>query len=333
MANQENQFQFNHLQIEDIPRLIECVRRCYGESYPFKQIYSQSALEELVLTQSMHSVICKDINEQVLGHGALTFSGKDNSSPELGKLFVDPNHRGHHIADLLAAELVNLAGNLSLSGFWSECVTNHPYSQDVIISAGGVEVGLLLGDIPSTLKMQGENNFSDSRMSLLAYYVPSVNAKPSNIFIPESQVSHIKALVSSANQDRRISTELSIGSGPTIFSSNIDLATLDACIQITSIGSDFKTVIQSEIDKLEKHQLASIYIDLPIGDRAAAMAYLTLEMLGFFFGSWLPNFWKNQDVLRMQKIYTQINESEIICARDQGARMKEYVIAEMKRVS
>jgi hypothetical protein len=333
MMNQENQFQFNYLQIEDIPKLIECVRRCYGESYPFKQIYSPSALEELVLNQFMHSVVCKDANQNVLGHGALTFSGEENSSPELGKLFVDPDHRGHHIADLLATELFNLAGNLNLPGFWSECVTNHPYSQDVVIAAGGVEVGLLLGDIPATLKMQGENNFSDSRMSLLTYYVPSANAKPSNIFIPESQANHIKTLASHANQARHISTELFSGSGQTKFSSNIDLATLDACIQITSIGSDFSSVIQSEIDTLEKRQLASIYIDLPIGDKAAAMAYLTLEKLGFFFGSWLPHFWKNQDVLRMQKIYTQLNKSEIICARDQGARMKEYVIAEMKRVS
>lgn len=331
--HQETSLQVNHLQIEDIPRLIECVRRCYGESYPFKQIYSPSALEELVLNKAMHSVICKDANEKVLGHGALTFSGEENSSPELGKLFVDPDHRGHHIADMLATELFHLAGNLNLPGFWSECVTNHPYSQDVVISAGGIEVGLLLGDIPATLKMQGENNFTDSRMSLLTYYVSSVNTKPLNIFIPESQESHIKALVSRTNQDRLISTSLSSGSGSTKLSSNVDLSTLDASIHITHIGSDFSPTIQFEIDKLEKQQLASIYIDLPICDSAAATAYFTLEKLGFYFGSWLPHFWKNQDVLRMQKIYTQLNESEIICARDQGTRMKEYVIAEMRRVS
>ena len=321
------------LEIEDIPQLIACVQRCYGDSYPFKQIYSASALEELVLKKAMYSVICKDEAGKVLGHVSLTFASPENSSPELGKLFVDPDYRGQHIANLLSNKLVEIARALPIAGFWSECVTNHPFSQDVLISTGGIEVGLLLGDLPVTIKMQGENNFSDSRMSLLSYYVPSQKAKPLSINVPESQANHISALASNANQERIISTALSSGDGLSELTSNLDLSNLDASIQVTHIGNDFQAAIQAEIDKLEQHQLASVYIDLPICAAAAAHAYLTLEKYGFFFGSWLPNFWKGQDILRMQKSYTQLNASEIICARDQGNLIKEYVLSEMKRLA
>jgi GNAT superfamily N-acetyltransferase len=325
--------QIDLLRLEDIPQLIACVQRCYGDSYPFKQIYSASALEKLISTKTMHSVVCKNENSMVVGHCSLTFSGSDNSSPELGKLFVDPDYRGHQIANLLANKLLNIARDLPITGFWSECVTNHPYSQDVLISVGGIEVGLLLGDIPATIKMQGENNFSDSRMSLLTYYVPSNKASPLNIFIPDSQAEHISALASKAGQERVIATTLSSGDGLSTFTENLDLSTLDANIEIAHIGKDFPSAIQAEIAELEMHCPASIYVDLPICNIAAASAYLTLERLGFFFASWLPGFRKNQDILRLQKIYTQLNESEIICARDQGEAMKAHVLTEMARVS
>lgn len=331
MSSSDTPLKIDHLKLEDIPQLISCVQRCYGDSYPFKQIYSPNALEELVLNKIMHSVVCKNQNGILVGHASLTFSGIKNSSPELGKLFVDPEYRGHQIANLLAKKLLSIARNLPIAGFWSECVTNHPYSQDVLISIGGVEVGLLLGDIPATIKMQGENNFSDSRMSLLTYYVPANKVSPLKIFLPESQVNHINVLTRKANQERIIATSLSPGHGLSTFSQNLDASTLDANIQITHIGKDFASALRSKITELEKNDLASIYIDLPICDAAAVSAYLDLETLGFFFASWLPHFQKNQDTLRLQKIYTKLNESEIICAREEGETMKAHVLSEMAR--
>ena len=88
-----------------------------------------------------------------------------------------------------------------------------------------------------------------------------------------------------ANQERIVSTALSSGDELNELTSNLDLSTLDASIQVTHIGNNFQAAIQAEIDKLEQHQLASVYIDLPFCAAAAAHPYLTLEKLGFFFGS------------------------------------------------
>jgi sorbitol-specific phosphotransferase system component IIA len=50
----------------------------------------------------MYSIVAKLENNQIIGHCALTFDGAQNASPEAGKMMVDPDYRGHHIAELIA---------------------------------------------------------------------------------------------------------------------------------------------------------------------------------------------------------------------------------------
>jgi len=90
------------LALEDIPHLIDCVRRCYGDSYINPIMYDATQLEDAIVTKKIHSVVAKLENNQIIGHCALTFDGTQNASPEAGKMMVDPDYRGHHIAELIA---------------------------------------------------------------------------------------------------------------------------------------------------------------------------------------------------------------------------------------
>ena len=91
-----------HLDLADLPQLVGCVRRRYGESYPNAAMYDISLLEEIVESKLMHSVVAKTEDGQIVGHCALTFDGAYNASPEAGKMMVDPNFRRHHIAEIMA---------------------------------------------------------------------------------------------------------------------------------------------------------------------------------------------------------------------------------------
>ncbi|OWF66312.1 hypothetical protein B6A14_03705 [Polynucleobacter hirudinilacicola] len=90
------------LELADLPQLIDCVRNCYGESYPNTLMYDVERLEEVIQKKLMHSVVAKLNNGKIIGHCALTFDGAHNVSPEAGKMMVDPNFRGHHIAESMA---------------------------------------------------------------------------------------------------------------------------------------------------------------------------------------------------------------------------------------
>ena len=320
------------LELDDIPHLIDCVRRCYGDSYTNPMMYDPAQLKDAVLAKLLHSVVAKLDDGQIIGHCALTFDDHHNTSPEAGKMMVDPNFRGHHIAELIAKRRIEIAKALDLPGFWTECVTNHPYSQREMIAFDAKETGLFIGDVPASFSMQGLQNFSDTRMSLLAFYLP-LKDHPHTIYSPAQHAEHLKDLVKSLKMTREIKTSNLKGSGKTRLKTKNDSLDQTANISISFIGEDLIPMVRAELEKIEALNLATVYLDLPIEQEAAANAYSALEELGFFWGSWIPNYTANKDILRLQKIYQSVNVNEIICARPQGEEIKKYVIAEWEKAA
>lgn len=327
-----NSPEITRLHLADLPQLIDCVRRCYGESYPNKVMYNINQLEEIIENKLMHSVVAKLSNGQIVGHCALTFDGTHNVSPEAGKMMVDPNFRGQHIAEIMAKERIEIAQELALPGFWTECVTNHPYSQHEMIAFNAKETGLFIGDTPASISMKGLENHPDTRMSLLTFYL-ELNDHPHTIFMPTQHAEHAKSLVKDLNIQRNIVSSNRAASGNTTFHTVINSNIQTANIAIDHIGSDLVIAVKSELAKLEALNLASVYLDIPIEQEAAANAYLELESIGFFWGSWMPNFSTKGDTLRLQKIYQPVDVETIVCAREQGYNIKKFVISEWERVT
>jgi hypothetical protein len=231
----------------------------------------------------------------------------------------------------MAKKRIDIATELALPGFWTECVTNHPYSQREMIAFNAKETGLFIGDSPATISMKGLENHSDTRMSLLVFYL-LLNDRPHTIFIPSQHVEHIKILANDLNLQRNILSSKMTGSGKTTFHTLINSSTQTANMSIDRIGSDLVSAVNNELRQLEVLNLASIYLDIPIEQEAAANALLELEKIGFFWGSWMPNFSTKGDSLRLQKIYQAVNVDTIICARTQGDNIKKYAISEWRRV-
>jgi RimJ/RimL family protein N-acetyltransferase len=324
--------EITRMTLADLPQLINCVRSCYGESYPNKMMYDINQLEESIENKLMHSVVAKRDNGQIVGHCALTFDGIHNVSPEAGKMMVDPNSRGQHIAEMMAKERIEIAHELSLPGFWTECVTNHPYSQHEMIAFNANETGLFIGETPGTISMNGLENHPETRMSLLTFYL-QLNDRPHTIFMPAQHAEHTKSLVKDLNLQRNIVISSKAARGTTTFHAVINSSKQTAKIAIDRIGSDLVAAVKHELTKLESLNLASIYLDIPIEQETAANAYLELESIGFFWGSWMPNFFTEGDSLRLQKIYQPVDINTIICARSQGESVKDFILAEWERVT
>jgi N-acetylglutamate synthase-like GNAT family acetyltransferase len=319
------------LKIEDIPQLIDCIKRCYGDSYPFHELYDPVALQKIVEDELMYSVVAEHPDGHLIGHCALTFDNTHNTSPEAGKMVVDPDFRGHHIAESMARMRIEIAKELGLVGFWTDCVTNHPYSQDEMIAFGAQETGVLLGAAPSR-EMAGLQNFTDTRMSFLSCYLP-LKEQVNTIYLPSNHIDFASDLAKRVNVNRVILESKVLGSGKSEYSVTINPATQIANIKVQHIGEDFSSAISAELTKLESQNLAFMLLNLPISQEAAAVAFTQLEEMGFFWGAWLPNYSVQGDFLRLQKLYESVNVDEIICARTQGEDIKKYVVSEWKRVS
>lgn len=319
------------LNVADIPQLINCVRRCYGDSYPFHEMYDPVAIKKIVDEKLMHSVVAQHPDGHLIGHCALTFDGFHNTAPEAGKMIVDPDFRGHHIAEKMAEKRIDIAKELDLVGFWTDCVTNHPYSQHEMIAFGAQETGMLLGASPFR-QMAGLDNFTDTRMSFLSCYV-SLKENINTLYMPENHLDFVKDLAQNINVPRTVLTSNAVGSGKSEYTVTINQATQMANIKIQHIGADFHLAINAEMAKIEPLKLAYTLLNLPISQEAASLAFSQLEDMGFFWGAWLPNYSTQGDVLRLQKLYESVNVDEIICAREQGENIKKYIISEWQRVS
>ena len=318
------------LKVADIPQLIDCVKRCYGDSYPFHEMYDPVALQKMVDDKHMHSVVAQHPDGHLIGHCALTFDGTNNTTPEAGKMIVDPDFRGHHIAEAMAKKRIEIAQELDLVGFWTDCVTNHPYSQDEMIAFGAQETGVLLGAAPSR-EMAGLQNFTDTRMSFLSCYLP-LKEQVNTIYLPKNHIDFVSDLAKKIKVNRQIAQSSVLGSDKSEYIVTVNPETQMANIKVQHIGEDFSSAISSELEKLEPQNLAFTMLNLPISQAAAALAFSQLEEMGFFWGAWLPNYSAQGDVLRLQKLHEAVNVDEIICARAQGEDMKKYVISEWNRV-
>jgi hypothetical protein len=201
-----------------------------------------------------------------------------------------------------------------------------------MIAFNAKETGLFIGDSPATISMKGLENHPETRMSLLAFYL-QLNDRPHTIFMPKQHAEHTKALALDLNLQRNIVTTNIAASGKTSFHTVINSNIQTANIAIDRIGSDLVAAVKHELTKLEALNLASIYLDIPIEQEAAANACLELESIGFFWGSWMPNFSTEGDSLRLQKIYQPVNLDAIVCAREEGYSVKKFVISEWERVS
>ncbi|WP_353201078.1 GNAT family N-acetyltransferase [Polynucleobacter sp.] len=323
--------EIRRLKIEDIPQLIECIRRCYGDSYPFHDMYDPVALQKIIVDKMMHSVVAQHPDGHLIGHCALTFDSTHNTTPEAGKMVVDPDYRGHHIAESMAKMRIDIAKELDLVGFWTDCVTNHPYSQHEMIAFGAQETGMLLGASPSR-EMAGLQNFTDTRMSFLSCYLP-LKEQINTIYLPQHHLNFVGDLAQKINVKRTIMQSNVMGSGQSEFNISVNTETQTANIKVLHIGEDFSARISAELAKLESLNLAFIMLNLPISQEGAALAFSQLEDMGFFWGAWLPNYSAHGDVLRLQKLHESVNVDEIICARPQGENIKQYVISEWNRVS
>ncbi len=319
------------LNADDIPQLIDCVRRCYGDSYPFHEMYDPAALKKMVDDKLMHSVVAQHPDGHLIGHCALTFDSASNTAPEAGKMIVDPDFRGHHIAESMAKKRIEIAKELNLVGFWTDCVTNHPYSQDEMIAFGAHETGMLLGASPYR-EMAGLENFKDTRMSFLSCYLP-LRENTHTIYLPDNHLDFANELAKEIDVNRTVLVSTKTGTGKSEYALTVNPATQMANFKVHHIGEDFESVISSELEKLEPQKLSYTLLNLPISQEAAALAFSQLENMGFFWGAWLPNYSEQGDVLRLQKLHESVNVDEIVCARARGENIKQYVISEWNRVS
>lgn len=317
---------------DDADQLVALVRKCFGESYPNKMMYQPEQIAQALADGIMHSVVAIDPAGKLVGHCALTFAVAGAPVPEAGKMIVDPDCRGQHLSNRLAELRMAAAREKNLVGYWSECVTNHPFSQHEIIDMGGVETGLFVGEDAPTWQMAGVNNVTDVRLSLMAFYVPLRSGPERALYLTGPAADFAQILAQELGIERTIVRDAVPEAAASVLAYKAFPEFQFARITVTTIGLDLPEKMATLVADLEARGIEVFILDMPLGQANALGAVSALEALGFFWAAWLPDYTESGDVLRLQKVDAAVNPEEIVCAREHGERIKQHVLAERKRV-
>jgi RimJ/RimL family protein N-acetyltransferase len=322
---------------EDASGVVQCVYRCYGYTYVDPSMYRPATLRAWRRSGRLHSVVAVTPDGEVVGHCALTFEPSGVAVPEAGKLVVDPRMRGHHLAERLARLRLEVATGLGVPGIWSECVTNHPFSQKEVAAFGGVETGLLMGVTPAAITMEGLENDDGGRHSLMAMWTAVGGTPAATLSVHPCHEELLTSMVGRSGQQRALAVEVV---APVVTHSRVtssaDGGVGDGALRVGAVGQDLVARVSHELDALSAFDLASVSLDLPMEDPAAAWAVEQLERSGFFFGAWLPGYEPAAgcgDVLRLQRLADRPLSLEVRCARPEGEAVRDAVFAEWRRVT
>lgn len=318
----------------DAAGLVRLVYRCYGYSYPDDLLYDPARIRRALASGRLHSVVAVLPDGEVVGHLAYAFEDKEDRSPESGRLVVDPRLRGHHLSERLGSARNEVGRLLDIPGAWAKAVTNHDVSQRLSIAFGAVEVGMLLGDQPSAVLQVGLPNPDAGWRSLMLTYRAFGELEARDLHVP----AHLEPLLGELRDrlgiERPISTEpVAPDSARSRLTSALHAAHGTAVLRVRHIGSDLRERLHAELLSLANLRPGVVLADLPVNEPAGAWAALQAEALGFSFAGWIPELGREGDVLRMQRIGDHpVDLESIVCARAEGERIKDFCIAEWRRV-
>jgi hypothetical protein len=324
-------YQFRRFQPTDAAGIVACVRQIYGDSYVHPELYDTEAICRLNDEGELVSVIATGPEGDVVGHYAL-------ERPDLGRLaetgeaLVVPEHRHHQLMENMRTLLEQHARKLALKGLFGNVVTNHVFSQRVVERFAERPCAVTLGWSPKSF-----HNMSQSlpqRMSELVYFKHLDLPEETVVYLPERHrlwCLRIYEQLSAPIKLRNGSPTNSQASGCLRCEVRSDLAR--ANLRIQSIGCDTASAIRDALASCQQSGIEAVFLDLPLADPGAPALCEQAESMGFFFSGICPLFASTGDVLRLQWLGVELDESLLQIESPLARELLGYVAAERRRIA
>lgn len=313
------------LRADEAPRLVACVRRCYGDSYLDPGQYDADAIAAAIAGGRRHSLVAVTAGGEVVGHMGLVLRRPGDNTADAGLTLVDPDFRGRGLARALGLALGRRGRELSLVGAHDYPVTVHAATQR--IGAGfGIDTGLLLANVPADLRFQQMGVAGDARSASLIRYLPLAPAPERTLYAPAPYRERLAALCQRIPLARRLAPAGDeAATGASDVATRVDARRGILRVDVLRVGADLAERIEAL--RCDPTPVAC-QVDLPLGDPGAAAACRGLRSRGFFWGGLLPEY-RDGDVLRLQRLAAPPDpEGAPVLASDEGRELLDFVLRE-----
>jgi len=317
------------LRPDEAGRLVDCIRRCYGDSYSAPELYDADEVRALLTSGELESIGAFTEDGQLVGHMAIRRRADASTSADAGTTLVDPAWRGLGLARRVAVGLGKRAVELGLAGMHDYPVTVHAATQRL-----GVEVasytGMMLASVPADVVFEEMADTASGERSHTLIRWLAVGAVPARtVHLPARHRAVIEGLYRTLGLDRE-SLPSEMGAGP----ARSTLGIVDEArrklrrIRALELGRDFVDVIAGVMAPDEAVPIEIVHLDLPLADPRAPWASEAVRALGFSFAGLLPEY-RDGDVLRLQWLRPGVLPGTEGVLSGAGSRaIADYVLAD-----
>lgn len=307
----------------DAVGIARCIYRCYGRTYGSQYMYLPEKLKRM-WEQGMLISVVAEAEGDIVGHLDYWMESAGDPAGQSTDAVVDPRFRGRHLFDQMKGLLVDVTRAAGKLGMISEAVTVHPFTQKGVLAAGGIETGLMLGDLPVDLQFKKIEDRLPARQSCMLCYL-RLNPEPEReAFLPPQHREMLERIVARVGLQRRLQVDVAPVEGESELELHLDPGWQEAGLRLVRFGADAREVLKSQLH----HVLASgynyAYLELPlrpgIGEAVAGA-----QEAGFSFAGLVPEGWQG-DLLRLHYLGNLEYDPKIATASDWGAEIRDYVV-------
>ncbi|HXW84802.1 MAG TPA: GNAT family N-acetyltransferase [Candidatus Binataceae bacterium] len=332
--------QYRQMRPEDAFEVARCFYRTYGLSGPAADevVYHPERCAERVRA-GLHVATIALAGDRVVGHTAFERESLDDSVAVGGYLVVDPEFRGHGIAERLTEIRFQHGREMELRGLLAMAVTAHTASQKTSLANGGHETGVLLAAQEARIVMRGiASPRRHERHSMVVFYFPWAEAARES-YAPELHREIIGKIYGNCGLARTLSKPAQryrLDALPE--HSTLEVSILrgahHARIRVKVFGRNFLPAVLHLVADLHHHHVSVIRLELPLSDPLTATFGGAAEELGFSFAAVFPSMAPGGgDLLCLQSLdRIELHPEDTHVASDFGQGLFKSVLESSERV-
>lgn len=314
------------LQPSEAIEVSRCAYKSHGYTFFDEHIYFPDRLIELNRSGQMISAVAVTKDGTFMGHAALVYPKLGAEIAELTFVFVNLEYRGQGCMNRLCDYLFNQVEH-HLHGIYAYAVTNHVFTQKVMLKYGFGDCCIELATSPATWEFKGMEK-STQRLSVVTSFKYLVAPERLTIYAPPQHREMIEAIY----RNLGVTHDYVAPAQPALLPAeasqiDIELDTTEnfAEIHLIRAGEHAVHEVHAALRSLCVKQVAAIYLFLDMTDPATHHLTGEMEQLGFFFAGILPHCAVNEGLVLQYLNNQPLDYSKIQTYSDLAKRLLEKV--------
>jgi len=314
---------------EEAIEVSRCAYKSHGYSFFDDNIYFPERLAELNQSEELISLVAVTKDNVFMGHSALHYPHVGAKIAELTYAFVNMEYRGQGCMTRLCEQLFNMDKKYPLTGVYANAVTNHLFTQKVLVKYAINDCGVYLAASPGTWVFRGISGESKQRLSVILSFKYLTPPLPMTLYPPAKHRDMVEKLYKNigAEHDYRCPDEKQPSVIREKSSLRTDIYSSEECAEIwvEQSGGDLIKQVSAALHDLRLKQLGAIYIYLNLEDPATYSLTSELEKLGFFFSGILPQTDMGDTLILQYLNNVEMDYSKIQVLTDTGRKLIDYI--------